>query len=156
MHQNWPSWPSLRTHPAPRPRPGRPCPTHTVRPAPRPCAPTPCLPARLPPVAWVPRAPAQLPPAARLPAAPAARPARPARLQRARSPAVRPLAQRLVPSYHLRAHARPARAPQHARLCPSAPARACCLAFLSQHKLGSSPSKILHQIFFFFFFCFSL
>ena len=56
MHQNWPSWPSLRTHPAPRPRPSRPCLSRTVRPAACPCAPTPCLPASLRPVACAPRA----------------------------------------------------------------------------------------------------
>ena len=105
-------------HPAPRPRPGKPCPARTVRPAVRPCAPTPCLPAHLPPIACAPRGPCVLLtcpyracPAsacrARAPAAPDSFPARPAHLQRSRSPSAQ-----LPPARPTHAP----RAPQQARL----------------------------------------
>ena len=112
MHQNWPNWPSLRTHPAPWPRPGRPCPARSVRPAARPCAPTPCLPAGLLPVACACRSPCALLP--RPCCAPAARHAccAPCLAPHARQPSAPTPA--CAPSTPLRARLLPSSAP-----CPA-------------------------------------
>ena len=121
--------------------------------APRACCRSPSLPRAPPAERSACRAPASSARQLRLaPARPAACNARPrAHARPAPVRSLAPVPSAPAPSAHAPASPAPARPSAHARAVPAHPS-ACCLAFLSQHKLGSSPSKFLHQKFYIFFF----